>query len=110
MQALRLSRPTPLAQKPFFFVKRKRQCYRLRDILLDAITPKSIISNDNPSSLLTTDSVPIRQSFFQQQQLQQQQLQQPHTNLGYTNAMVTDTTALFGKANSSSVSTSFSVR
>lgn len=117
MQALRLSRPTPLAQKPFFFVKRKRQCYRLRDILLDAITPKSMISNDNSSSLLATDSFPIRQPFFQQQQQQQQQqsqhqqpLQQSHTNLGYNNAMVPDNTTLFGKPTSSSVSTSFSVR
>ncbi|KAI8973264.1 hypothetical protein BDF20DRAFT_824207 [Mycotypha africana] len=40
MQAIRLSKPTPLAQKPFHFVKRRRQCFRLRDILLDAITPK----------------------------------------------------------------------
>ncbi|KAI9469961.1 MAG: hypothetical protein EXX96DRAFT_453342, partial [Benjaminiella poitrasii] len=40
MQAFKQSRPTPLAEKRYFFVKRRRQCFRLRDILVDAITPK----------------------------------------------------------------------
>lgn len=39
MQALKYSQPIPLAQKSYYFVKRRRQCFRLRDILLDAITP-----------------------------------------------------------------------
>lgn len=41
LDAMRYSRPTPLAQKSFYFVKRRRQCYRLHDILLDTITPKN---------------------------------------------------------------------
>lgn len=41
LDAMRHSRPTPLAQKSFYFVKRRRQCYRLHDILLDTITPKN---------------------------------------------------------------------
>ena len=41
LDAVRYSRPTPLAQKSFYFVKRRRQCYRLHDILLDTITPKN---------------------------------------------------------------------
>ncbi|KAF7721238.1 hypothetical protein EC973_005020 [Apophysomyces ossiformis] len=45
MQAIRQSCPAPLAEKPFYFVKRRRQCFRLRDILLDAITPKTMINN-----------------------------------------------------------------
>ncbi|CDH54006.1 predicted protein [Lichtheimia corymbifera JMRC:FSU:9682] len=42
MYAVRESRPAPLAERPYYFVKRRRQCYRLRDILLDAITPKAV--------------------------------------------------------------------
>lgn len=42
MYAVKESRPAPLAERPFYFVKRRRQCYRLRDILLDAITPKAV--------------------------------------------------------------------
>lgn len=41
LDAMRHSRPKPLAQKSFYFVKRRRQCYRLHDILLDTITPKN---------------------------------------------------------------------
>ncbi|KAG0183938.1 hypothetical protein DFQ28_000451 [Apophysomyces sp. BC1034] len=64
MQAIRQSCPAPLAEKPFYFVKRRRQCFRLRDILLDAITPKTMtgsnpgnsMSNAPPSSSSTTSS------------------------------------------------------
>ncbi|KAI7856933.1 SCA7, zinc-binding domain-containing protein [Circinella umbellata] len=53
MNAIRQSCPMPLAEKPFNFVKRRRQCYRLRDILLDTITPKSasMAHSDSNSSL-----------------------------------------------------------
>ncbi|KAG2225868.1 hypothetical protein INT45_007112 [Circinella minor] len=55
MNAIRQSCPMPLAEKPFYFVKRRRQCYRLRDILLDTITPKSasMAHSDSNSSLST---------------------------------------------------------
>ncbi|KAI9491259.1 SCA7, zinc-binding domain-containing protein [Zychaea mexicana] len=53
MHAIRTSCPMPLAEKPFYFVKRRRQCYRLRDILFDTITPKfvSMAHSDSNSSL-----------------------------------------------------------
>lgn len=107
MQALRLSRPAPLAQKPFFFVKRKRQCYRLRDILLDAMTPKSAVINDTNSSIshsVLDNNAAIRQSYFQQQKQQQQH------GLGFPNngnsSIVGDNSGIFGEPNSPS----FSVR
>ncbi|CEI99483.1 Putative Sgf73p [Rhizopus microsporus] len=46
MQALQFSQPRPLAEKHYSYTKRKRQCIRLRTILLDAITPKIGIEND----------------------------------------------------------------
>ncbi|KAG1209197.1 hypothetical protein G6F69_006559 [Rhizopus microsporus] len=46
MQALQFSQPRPLAEKHYSYTKRKRQCIRLRAILLDAITPKIGIEND----------------------------------------------------------------
>jgi hypothetical protein len=61
MQALRSNHPTPLAQKPYFYVKRQRQCFRLRDILLEAITPKvkSVDSiQHNPTSTAQTNGNP----------------------------------------------------
>lgn len=105
MQALRLSRPAPLAQRPFFFVKRRRQCYRLRDILLDAMTPKSAVNDTNSSiSHSVLDNNPaIRQSYFQQQQQQQQQHGFP---INGNNAIVGDNSGMFGEPNSPS----FSVR
>lgn len=120
MQALRLSRPAPLAQKPFFFVKRKRQCYRLRDILLDAMTPKSTVIKDTSISHSVLDNNAVmRQSYFQQQQQQQQlqqQQQQQHQQqqhglgLGFVangnNSMIVDSNSIFGEPNSPS----FSVR
>ncbi|KAG1438847.1 hypothetical protein G6F56_012504 [Rhizopus delemar] len=48
MQAIQSIKPSPLAEKPYFFVKRRRQCFRIRNTLLDAITPKSSIAIDNP--------------------------------------------------------------
>ncbi|KAI8334700.1 SCA7, zinc-binding domain-containing protein [Chlamydoabsidia padenii] len=68
MQALRSNHPIPLAQKPYFYVKRQRQCYRLRDILLEAITPKvksvdsiqrnpiSTQTNGNPALMTSVSS------------------------------------------------------
>ncbi|KAL0089409.1 SCA7, zinc-binding domain-containing protein [Phycomyces blakesleeanus] len=50
MDSIRQSYPTPMASKPFYFVKRRRQCFRLRDILLDAITPKTTTSNNSLAS------------------------------------------------------------
>ncbi|KAG2204799.1 hypothetical protein INT47_004074, partial [Mucor saturninus] len=118
MQALRLSRPAPLAQKPFFFVKRRRQCYRLRDILLDAMTPKSTVIKDTSSSIshsVLDNNAVMRQSYFQQQQQQQQQHQhqqqhqQQHSlGLGFAtngnNSMVVDNSGIFGEPNSPSFS------
>ncbi|KAI9275465.1 SCA7, zinc-binding domain-containing protein [Phascolomyces articulosus] len=89
MNAIRQSCPMPLAEKPFYFVKRRRQCYRLRDILLDTITPKSepMAHSDSNSSLsslynnnnITTNSPsPLHPSQSSQQQLSQQQQQQPN--------------------------------
>ncbi|KAI8099035.1 SCA7, zinc-binding domain-containing protein [Halteromyces radiatus] len=51
MQALRSNHPAPLAQKPYFYVKRQRQCYRLRDILLEAITPKMKTTDSDNGSI-----------------------------------------------------------
>lgn len=61
MHAVKESRPAPLAERPFYFVKRRRQCYRLRDILLDAITPKAVSmvhsdSNNTLTSLYNNNS------------------------------------------------------
>lgn len=70
MQALKLSRPAPLAQKSHFFVKRRRQCFRLRDVLLDALTPKSTTANEmifNNNSNRDTHTM-MNPSFYQQQQ------------------------------------------
>ncbi|KAI8148787.1 SCA7, zinc-binding domain-containing protein [Fennellomyces sp. T-0311] len=87
IQAIRQSCPAPLAEKPFYFVKRRRQCYRLRDILLDTITPKAAPmahsdSNSSLSSLFNTSpsvhASPLHSqqpSTPQQQQQQQQQTQ-----------------------------------
>ncbi|KAI9025899.1 SCA7, zinc-binding domain-containing protein [Phycomyces nitens] len=50
MDGIRHSYPAPMASKPFYFVKRRRQCFRLRDILLDAITPKATTSNTSLAS------------------------------------------------------------
>jgi hypothetical protein len=52
MQALKQNRPAPLAEKPFYFTKRRRQCFRLRDILLDAITPKAPVTNEHIHSTM----------------------------------------------------------
>ncbi|OAD05065.1 hypothetical protein MUCCIDRAFT_155791 [Mucor lusitanicus CBS 277.49] len=114
MQALKLSRPTPLAQKPFFFVKRRRQCFRLRDVLLDSITPKSATAND--SHIPTLPAVDNRytnyarqqqQQQYQQQQYQQQQQQQQQQQM--FNGMVIDNNTLYGE-NPNNINASFSVR
>ncbi|KAI9282307.1 SCA7, zinc-binding domain-containing protein [Sporodiniella umbellata] len=43
-QALKNSRPRPLGERQVFFVQRKRKYAKIRDILLDAMTPKSSTS------------------------------------------------------------------
>ncbi|KAI9311636.1 SCA7, zinc-binding domain-containing protein [Dichotomocladium elegans] len=50
MQAIQCSKPRALVRKPYYFVKRRRQCYRLRDILIDAITPKPAPNCQSESS------------------------------------------------------------
>ncbi|KAI8643686.1 SCA7, zinc-binding domain-containing protein [Parasitella parasitica] len=105
MQALKLSRPAPLAQKPFFFVKRKRQCFRLRDILLDSITPKSANDSHNiPNLPVAADNRYSSYGRQQQQQQYQQQIYAPNNN-----NMVIDSNTLYGE-NPNNISTSFPVR
>lgn len=38
--AIEQNKPIPLGTKKIFYVRRKRNYYKLRDILLEAITPK----------------------------------------------------------------------
>ncbi|CAO0803621.1 unnamed protein product [Mucor circinelloides] len=117
MQALKLSRPTPLAQKPFFFVKRRRQCFRLRDVLLDSITPKSATRNDTHiPSLPVVDSrytnyarQQQQQQYQQQYQQQQQQQQQQQRPQQMFNGMVIDSNTLYGES-PNNINASFSVR
>jgi hypothetical protein len=40
MEGVQYIQPLPLAEKSYHFIKRKRQCFRMKGILLDAITPK----------------------------------------------------------------------
>ncbi|KAG0736718.1 hypothetical protein G6F22_012671 [Rhizopus arrhizus] len=40
MEGVQYIQPLPLAEKSYHFLKRKRQCFRMKGILLDAITPK----------------------------------------------------------------------
>lgn len=94
MQALKYSKPVPLAQKPFFFVKRRRQCFRLRDILLDAITPKSIDLHGLDNSVRQQ-----QQGYFQQPQphQHQQQQQQSFVPNGNNNSILGgDMNSIFG--------------
>lgn len=72
MQSIKRSRPSPLAQKPYFYTKRRRQCFRLKDILLDAITPKSSVTSANNNNntitqqptLYSQQQYPIETSFI----------------------------------------------
>lgn len=43
--AIEQNKPIPLGTKKFFYVRRKRKYYKLRDILLEAITPKDKTSS-----------------------------------------------------------------
>lgn len=109
MQAVRLSKPAPLAQKPFFFVKRRRQCFRLRDILLDAITPKSVTTALNDTALnhhSSLDNHARAPSYFQQQQ-QQGQVGLGFPSTGNNSMVVGENSGLFGESNTNP---SFSVR
>lgn len=40
LDAIRRTRPQPLATRPMLFVRRRNHCFRIRDMLLDAITPR----------------------------------------------------------------------
>ncbi|KAG1447069.1 hypothetical protein G6F56_009378 [Rhizopus delemar] len=40
-QALKNSRPRPLGERQIFYVQKRRKYFKIRDILLDAMTPKS---------------------------------------------------------------------
>ncbi|KAI8370147.1 SCA7, zinc-binding domain-containing protein [Choanephora cucurbitarum] len=97
LQAFKFSKPMPLAQKSFFFTKRKRQCFRLRDILLDAITPKPL----NDSKITSTETLDSRPNHLMQQRQQQQQQQQQHTNFGY--ALMNDNSLFVDSVNSFSL-------
>lgn len=97
MHALKSKYTAPLAERPFYFVKRRRQCFRLRDVLLDTITPKSAFENQSMSSMMSSGyenhtnhtNTPSPSSFpphLQQQRMsqlgyQQQQQQQPQQNM-----------------------------
>jgi hypothetical protein len=57
--AIEQSKPMPLGTKQLFYVRRKRKYFKLRDILLEAITPKdntTSISNHNTSTSSATSS------------------------------------------------------
>jgi hypothetical protein len=42
--AIEQSRPWPLGKKQVYYARRKREYHKLRDILLEAITPKDSLS------------------------------------------------------------------
>ncbi|GAB5589777.1 SAGA complex subunit Sgf73 [Umbelopsis nana] len=50
MEALRSSCPTPLAEVPRPFISRRNRCIRLRELLLDAISPRSSLTDNTPSA------------------------------------------------------------
>ncbi|GAA5817046.1 hypothetical protein MFLAVUS_010582 [Mucor flavus] len=53
--AIEQTKPIPLGTKQLFYVGRKRKYYKLRDILLDAITPKdSPLKQESDTNALST--------------------------------------------------------
>lgn len=51
--AIEQTKPIPLGRKQLFYVGRKRKYFKLRDILLEAITPKdsSILSSSSSATI-----------------------------------------------------------
>lgn len=54
MQAIKLSRPAPVAVKPHYFVKRRRAAFRLRDVLLETLRPKSSMNHSESMSSVSS--------------------------------------------------------
>ncbi|KAI7872617.1 SCA7, zinc-binding domain-containing protein [Mucor mucedo] len=52
--AIEQTKPIPLGKRQLFYVCRKRKYYKLRDILLDAITPKDSTSSSSVSATPVT--------------------------------------------------------
>ncbi|CAM0137472.1 SAGA complex subunit Sgf73 [Umbelopsis sp. WA50703] len=50
MEAIRSSCPSPLAETPRTFMNRRNRCVRLRELLIDAISPKSSLTDNTPSA------------------------------------------------------------
>ncbi|ORX59755.1 SCA7-domain-containing protein [Hesseltinella vesiculosa] len=98
MLALRSNHPVPLAQRPFYHVKRQRQTYRLHDILLEAITPKDSVQSAPATSAPTYPTV--QPSF------------PPHTNVpvGYTPTPIFNVDTMSPTSPSSSIASGFSMR
>lgn len=48
--AIEQSRPWPLGKKQVYYARRKREYHKLRDILLEAITPKDTTNGNSLSS------------------------------------------------------------
>ncbi|RUP46543.1 hypothetical protein BC936DRAFT_146823 [Jimgerdemannia flammicorona] len=44
LDAIRRTRPQPLAVRPMLFVRRRNHCFQIRDMLLDAITPRGTVT------------------------------------------------------------------
>lgn len=55
--AIEQSKPIPLGTKQLFYVRRKRKYFKLRDILLEAITPKQNSLHNHQSAAGTTAAV-----------------------------------------------------
>lgn len=60
--AIEQNRPNPLGCRQVYYVRRKREYHKLRDILLEAITPKvnqsaSTTSTTNTSTTTTTANI-----------------------------------------------------
>lgn len=62
MEAIKSSCPTPLAEIPRPFMSRRNRCVRLRELLLDAISPKSSLTdNTTPVQTRSTANAGISQ-------------------------------------------------
>ncbi|KAH8553049.1 SCA7, zinc-binding domain-containing protein [Umbelopsis sp. PMI_123] len=62
MEAIKSSCPTPLAEIPRPFMSRRNRCVRLRELLLDAISPKSSLTdNTTPAQTRSTANAGIGQ-------------------------------------------------
>ncbi|KAJ2964031.1 hypothetical protein NQZ79_g966 [Umbelopsis isabellina] len=54
MEAIRSSCPSPLAETPRPFMNRRNRCVRLRELLIDAISPKSSLTDNTQSTQIRT--------------------------------------------------------